>query len=279
MSDFYLSLPSKGSISMATFPNNTQANFTTLLPKNVNLNGLYKVGLAEISYTNSIAVNAGFITINQDFIFESFNLLFGTEQIKIVSEDCLSLESFISKINSEITRYFKIFYEKNKNKNLEEFDDDRELIMPLIKFVSNDSQVTIDIPIHTSLCFDEYLKEILKFDFNILENKTNKPYKKSIQIYGKPSMHLCDTFLVYTDIITDQIYGDTLAKIIRNVRPNEENNENITITYDSIHYVDLNVTSLKTVHINIRDNHGNLIHFNDKLGQVVIKLHFKLKYK
>ena len=53
MSDFYLSLPSKGSISMATFPNNTQANFTTLLPKNVNLNGLYKVGLAEISYTNS----------------------------------------------------------------------------------------------------------------------------------------------------------------------------------------------------------------------------------
>ena len=262
---------------MATFPNNTQANFTTLLPKNVNLNGLYKVGLAEISYTNSIAVNAGFITIKQDFIFESFNLPFGTQQIEIVSEDCLSLEFFISKINSEITRYFKIFYEKNKNKNSEGFDDDRELIMPLIKFVSNDSQVTIDMPIHTSLSFDEYLKEILKFDFNILENKTDKPYKKSIQIYGKPSIHLCDTFLVYTDIITDQIYGDTLAKIIRNVRPNGENNENITITYDSIHYVDLNVTSLKTVHINIRDNQGNLIHFNDKLGQVVIKLHFKLK--
>ena len=277
MSDFYLSLPSKGSISMATFPNNTQANFTTLLPKNVNLNGLYKVGLAEISYTNSIAVNAGFITIKQDFIFESFNLPFGTQQIEIVSEDCLSLEFFISKINSEITRYFKIFYEKNKNKNSEGFDDDRELIMPLIKFVSNDSQVTIDMPIHTSLSFDEYLKEILKFDFNILENKTDKPYKKSIQIYGKPSIHLCDTFLVYTDIITDQIYGDTLAKIIRNVRPNGENNENITITYDSIHYVDLNVTSLKTVQINIRDNQGNLIHFNDKLGQVVIKLHFKLK--
>ena len=112
MSDFYLSLPSKGSISMATFPNNTQANFTTLLPKNVNLNGLYKVGLAEISYTNSIAVNAGFITIKQDFIFESFNLPFGTQQIEIVSEDCLSLEFFISKINSEITRYFKIFYKK-----------------------------------------------------------------------------------------------------------------------------------------------------------------------
>jgi len=55
------------------------------------------------------------------------------------------------------------------------------------------------------------------------------------------------------------------------VRPNGINGENITITYDSIHYVDLNVTSLKTVHINIRDNQGNLIHFNDKFGHVVIK--------
>ncbi len=155
MSDFYVSLPSKGEISMATFPNNTQASYTTLLPKNVQMNGLYKEGLAEISFTNSVTVSLGFITIKQDVIFESFSSAFGVKKIEIFSDDCVSLVSVITKINSDITKYYKEFYEKYKINNLD-FEDVRNENMPVIKFVSlPDPQITIDMPRQTCLIFDE----------------------------------------------------------------------------------------------------------------------------
>jgi len=85
-----------------------------------------------------------------------------------------------------------------------------------------------------------------------------------------------DSFLVYTDIIADQYYGDTLAPIIRSVMPYGQTGDSISIQYQTPHYVDLKKSFIETVHINIRDSEGNLIHFTNLLGKVNIKLHFKL---
>ena len=48
---FYLTLPSKS--SMNYFPNNTLTHYTTKLPKIMDLNGTWEIGLAEIQYPHS----------------------------------------------------------------------------------------------------------------------------------------------------------------------------------------------------------------------------------
>ena len=48
---FYLTLPSNS--SMNYFPNNTLTHYTTKLPKIMDLDGTWEIGLAEIQYPHS----------------------------------------------------------------------------------------------------------------------------------------------------------------------------------------------------------------------------------
>lgn len=261
---FYLTLPSNASMNI--FPNNTQANYTTLLARSIDLNDRFEVGLAEISYINSYTVDIGTITITQDIHHEDvFKAKFGTQTIKLTLDDCLSFQQFIIIINNEITNVFREFYKTNsKNENFDNFDRDRDNFMPVFKpFTQPFCYFMVQIPTNTSIVFDGAVAELLKLN------------KKEFESLNE--LHLCDNFLVYTDIINDQLYGDVSAKIIRNVVPSGSHGDKVSITFNTIHYVDLKISTLKTININIRDSQGELIHFDDKLGKVVVKLHFRLK--
>ena len=50
--DFTINLVSNA--SMATFPNNTLAQFTTLLPQQLSLSGSWEVAVSEISWPSAI---------------------------------------------------------------------------------------------------------------------------------------------------------------------------------------------------------------------------------
>lgn len=58
---FYITLPSNA--SMNYHPDNVQSNFTINLPDRLLLDNNYKVGLAEISYNQSVNVNLGVIEL------------------------------------------------------------------------------------------------------------------------------------------------------------------------------------------------------------------------
>ena len=60
----YVTLPSNA--SMNYHPNNVQSNFNVTLPQRLNLDNNFKVGLAEISYNQSIDVDIGVIRIKAD---------------------------------------------------------------------------------------------------------------------------------------------------------------------------------------------------------------------
>ena len=79
-----------------------------------------------------------------------------------------------------------------------------------------------------------------------------------------------DNYYVYTDIIKNQYYGNELAKVIRNVVPLGLRGEQVNLTYETIHYVNLQYTDLKSISIYIRDSQERLI--NNKLSKVVVKL-------
>jgi hypothetical protein len=59
---FYLTLPSDA--SMNEFPENVQSNFTVSLETPINLNGNFEVALVEISYSQFISLDIGFLLIH-----------------------------------------------------------------------------------------------------------------------------------------------------------------------------------------------------------------------
>ena len=50
--DFYISLPSNSSLT--NFPDNHAGHFFTSLPKSINIDGEFEIGLSEIIFSNSI---------------------------------------------------------------------------------------------------------------------------------------------------------------------------------------------------------------------------------
>lgn len=106
---FYVTLPSNASIN--AFPNNTQANYTKLMLKSIQLNDRYQVGLAEISYTQSISSNIWSCTIYQESTLnQTFKKPFGTRNFDTITEDCILFENLIVKINNEIKKIYREFY-------------------------------------------------------------------------------------------------------------------------------------------------------------------------
>ena len=67
------------------------------------------------------------------------------------------------------------------------------------------------------------------------------------------------------------------SKIIRNVTPQGTHGQLVNIIYDTIHYVGINKTEIRTINISIRDSQGENIKFSDNLGKVVVKFHFRKK--
>ena len=277
---FYVTLPSNA--SMETFPSNTQSNFTTVLAKTINLNDRYQVGLAEISYTQTININIGTMKIVQNNVKDENNGNMGEFMFDLSIDDCVTQDQLFVYLNNIITDYYKTIYiakNKEKFKDLsamnEKFLIDRNIFMPRFKsFTTPDTFLTVIMPANTSVIVTGPIAEVLRF-----EKIEERPEIGVISFYEPidPVIHFCDNFLLYTDIIADQLYGDVSSKIIRNVVPHGLHGDKVSISYESIHYVDLALTKINTININIRDAQGNFIHFNDKLGKVVIKLHFKLK--
>jgi hypothetical protein len=93
---FYVTLPSN---TTSPSSNNTQAAFTTNLGRQIELKGVYEVGLVEFSYTQEI--DLGIMTIEvKDKIFN----------IDIKVQEHTKFETLLNRINTKI---INSFYDNN----------------------------------------------------------------------------------------------------------------------------------------------------------------------
>ena len=118
---FYVTLPSNA--SMNYHPNNVQSNFNVTLPHRLNLDNNFQVGLAEISYNQSIDVDIGVIHIEADIknLYErttnehyikkllknDFKFIIG---IPITCQDCIKLTYLFETINSQINKELELLF-------------------------------------------------------------------------------------------------------------------------------------------------------------------------
>lgn len=80
---------------------------------------------------------------------------------------------------------------------------------------------------------------------------------------------------VYTNIIEEQYFGDTLVPILRCVNLPKSRKDNAVIYFENPIYVRVNKRLLNSINIKIADLQGNLISFRDIFSFLIVTLHFR----
>lgn len=173
---FYVTLPSNASMNFNS--NNVQSHFTINLPHRLYLNKNYEVGLAEISYNQSVNVSLGvmIVELNIEELIKNdkkngISIIYLTKlkltnpnvwiiQIELFNEDCVSLEKAILNFNNQI--------EFNMNKAF------NSIIKPLINQPDSD----IDNWKHYLTEF----KNLVMPEFSIILNKCQGTNKSNVKL-------------------------------------------------------------------------------------------------
>ena len=86
-------------------------------------------------------------------------------------------------------------------------------------------------------------------------------------------MEQIDSFIIYTDIIEDQMMGDTFASLLRFCPINGVSDRRVVNGFNIPHYMPLRTRCIPEIQIQIRDLWNNFIKF--QTGFVRLKLHFR----
>lgn len=260
-------LPSDASMNI--HPDNTQSEFTTQFKSPVELNDKYEVALSEICYSMNISMKLGTMKI---FFWDETKKLYTT-----IVDFSLQMSGF--EPYSDFFRALNlILFEQAKNVTnkdislLIEYHEKTQNIFskpftPIHGF--NNRLFNLALPKNVFCSFHGRIASVLGLEENVKYNKTDHGFPYFTQ--------LLDSIFVYTDIIEDQIVGDNVAPLLRNMATQNANFSYMTSTFDNPHYVQLKKTRLNSINMRLTDIYGENIHFNSKLSKVIIKLHFRLK--
>ena len=255
---FYITLPSNA--SEKDYPNNTKTHFKTKLKNAKYLDGTYEVALVEMSYTHSIINEVGTVVVYKDN-----KAIFGFPISVTENTDFIQ---FIDLLNQEIFESF-LKIDSTGSKNIKDYNGK----LPFIEGHKEPGFFKINVPGSMKIKFSGKISAILGVESAYDEHNS----KNKIFPANDHPIHVIDSFLIYVDIVEDQVYGDSMSSIIRAVIPKGNKGERVSILYDNPHYVNLKKTSFNSIHINIRDSAGELIKFSNLLGKVILKLHFRIK--
>lgn len=256
---FYLTLLSNSSIDY--FPQNTTANFITKLPKTIELEGEWVVGLVEFHYPCAIfnvQERENNLYIKKKTIVEG--------DYEPNDEDSLISVEYISQIPAftydNINNLLKAFNENNLLHNNVRLQVDEKLKLVTVKKLNNNiSSLILSPALNIQLGYEPYT--------NLIQKACAK-YPFNLQL-GLPSQ-----LFIYSDIVHPQMVGDVMASLIR-IIPLDVS-KYIYGAYKMhilphIHYLPIMRREFDTIEIDIRTGTGNKVPF--QFGTACVKLHFR----
>lgn len=250
---FYLTLLSNS--SMSYFPQNTTANFSTMLPKSIKLEGEWVVGLVEFHYPCTM--------FN---VQEYENVLYIKKNVMIPDEEIMTsveYKSHIPATNYEsIDQMINALNENSLIKNNVTFSYDKSSkIVHLTDHKNETKSIKLTPKLGLQLGFEPYTNMIL--------NSYGKyPYNLYL---GLPSQ-----LFVYCDIIDPQMVGDVMTSLLRIIPLDPIKyiyGAHRMHTFSPAHYLPIMRREFDTVEIDIRTSTGGKIPF--QFGTSCVKLHFK----
>ncbi len=243
-SQFYVTLPSTSSVKF--FPDNKLSSFTTRLHTPLRLKGEWEIALVEINYPRT------WYNVSGDTckVFYRGRFDEDLEYVQLSPGYYESAEEILHELRRVLPEYVK------RNLNMYIKTQSRKCVINC----SNGS----------GLKFNETLARMLGFEQNSLIFKDT---------YGSFPVDIHRgfyTFYVYSDIVSSQYVGDTLAPLLRTVEVDHTTIGGMVCrTYNSPHYVPVRLSEIETIRIDLRLDSGQLLPFES--GQVICKVHFRVK--
>lgn len=224
------------------------------------------------------------LSIQEHIIIKKYNERYdhflNNEKIKSNRKNEIGFKPLILPEN----RFPRIQYDlKNKSNNLFVINDIRTTEIefknaPMLKYSDENLFIQFLNKEHT-LQFKGKISELLKTNDEEIWS-SNKKEINFVNINNKGKINstqqisLVDTLFVYTDIIDYQYVGSEKMPLLRNIVIDYNTTQKtMWVHYDFPHYFRVNKTSINTILIDIRDDNGNKISFDD--GYIIIKLHFR----
>lgn len=275
---------------MDLYPQNTMTDFSVQLIEPLRLDIKYEVALVELTYKHSWSLDVGKLTIhNLDSIeFDEFNLIY---------HDGENIASFTNRLNSEILEFFiKKEYMKRyliftSNDEIPEhikipsthYDSlirdqsvvneiNKSLIDNIPQFRSEKYRIYIYVPKSQEIKFDGKILNILNLQNIWYKSQNDERYIQS-GVINDPNPNFVQSLFIYCDIIDYQYVGDAYVPLLRNVVVDNQYLKTAWVHYDNPHYVSINKSQISTIKVEIRDDTGQKIKFDN--GKVILKLHFR----
>ena len=247
---FFATLPSNASMDLYE---NVVSNYTTQLYQPTKFEGDWEVGVSKVIYRNSIKSTIGYFQINY---------LKSNYKFDLTCYDGDLVSTIIKEFNEHVSEILAKFPADQPFK-ITITDDKNELKAVKIEILNEDVKLQIG----------GYLSDLLhvpddKFWYNKQTPFSNK--FKDIKVNTNVSM------FIYTDIIEDQIVGDTKAKLLDTLSIKGGRDEVVTIEVENPNYVNVNKSEINSINISLRDSTGDYIHFT-KFATFILKLHFRHK--
>lgn len=260
--EFSIVLPSNS--SMKYFPNNVTTNYSTRLPKEVELYGKWTVGISEIH----VPCTTLHLRREDTKLSDSPEHYF---QHGIYD----SMYSFVTALNDSLFLYHK------KEVCEKVFYDEKGGFITVKEIRKSEWQKKCK-----PVVLSDAVKRILGFadGFSLVPvPEEEKNVYRNVMVVGNHPASLAraipDQLFVYSNLCEPSIVGDTHASLLRIVNINAKKfnfGSTIVKTFAPIHYVPLLNNRFQTIDIDIRDQFGKPIPF--EFGTLTVALHFKREY-
>lgn len=241
-SSFHILLPSDA--NQLIHPSNSPHDFRVKLPRRIELDGEWEVGLKEITFSSSYP----------NYVSTRSKITYGPNG----DENELVLPTGRYDSMPQLIRTLLAIAKPQLPQGQS------------LKVTLRSDRVTIT-PTGFVLKIEGDLSRMLGFgDSIVARNAIQADYAPNLSM-GLRTAH------VYCNIVQSQMVGDEQIPLLRRIDLEDRNsNDVITKTYESPIYVPLLQKSFDTVHMNISRVTGEVLQFNH--GIVVYTLHFKRRY-
>lgn len=274
-SQFYIHLPSDS--SLAVYPDNTIAKYSTKLSKSIELDGQYECGLSEIIYPTNY--------FNFDNRGKEYRFWIQTS-VKTVDPETREEELVESKRKKKLVRNgnYKSLDEflTNFNRQIAEEMTESDLPSNCVKFAKSDEDRMIlvvssprDRPIldGTFFVMSPQLARRLGYEDDI----DPTPLTANQRLRAKNSFELNmgkNIMYIYSDVISHSLVGDVSAPLLRACNlPLLPHDNSIHLTFPDVHYKPVQKFEFDTIDISINTEEGLPMPFQS--GKVLITLHFR----
>ena len=222
-------------------------SFFTKLPRTLQLDGEWEVGLAEIVYPRTW-----------------YNIREGKNSVEIYAPDNLYLVFKTVEYSIQPGYYEKVqdvidaLYKAGLN----------NLTDVVLSYDDTSKRVTVKC----GNCVVVKLRGDIARMFGFLNDTTIRASDEKTFTLALPKTGN-QYFYIYTDIIKSQYHCDDVVHVLHTVTVKGEHGSYVSKNFERPHHVPLNKNIFDSIIINIRDEAGDLVAFEH--GKVIITLHFR----